>query len=160
VLDIRGVAGADLDEPPFLDWAEYLIAWEDRPRVISISYGDDERLFPESYARRVCNLFAQFGVLGVSVLVGSGDSGVAGGFGECLPQDGFAAVFPASCPWVTSVGATQDVNPEVATQSFGSGGGFSNYFTAPKYQEKAVKDYVLGLEGLHDGLYNRTGRLG
>lgn len=63
----------------------------------------------------------------------SGDDGVGGG--ECLSNDGtnterFIPNFPASCPFVTTVGATTSVSPEVAA-SF-SGGGFSNYFAQPR----------------------------
>lgn len=62
----------------------------------------------------------------------SGISGV--GEGDCLTNDGenikqFQPFFPASCPFVTAVGGTVEVRPEVALAS--SGGGFSNYFDRP-----------------------------
>ena len=62
----------------------------------------------------------------------SGDFGVGGG--DCHTNDGkntvkFQPAFPASCPFVTTVGGTTRVNPETAV-SF-SGGGFSNYFARP-----------------------------
>ena len=41
---------------------------------------------------------------------------------------------------------------------FASGGGFSNYFKAPKYQKNTVDAYVTSLHGLHHGLYNPNGR--
>ena len=48
----------------------------------------------------VCNLFAQLGTMGTSVLFSSGDFGVGGG--PCLSNDGtdrlqFIPMFPASC---------------------------------------------------------------
>ena len=44
----------------------------------------------------------------------------------------FALSLPiASCPFVTTVGGTIHVNPEVAVDF--SGGGFSNYFAQPRY---------------------------
>lgn len=55
--------------------------------------------------------------------------------------------WPASSPWVTSVGSTRFVNndvgsgPEMATDQFGSGGGFSTMFKAPDWQTDAVKSY-------------------
>jgi len=53
---------------------------------------------------------------------------------------------------VTSVGATNNID-EVGT--FFSGGGFSDYFPRPSYQDKAVKAYLEKLpEGLYKGLYN------
>jgi hypothetical protein len=41
---------------------------------------------------------------------------------------------------------------------FGSGAGFSNYFGQPPYQSKAVDAYIKNLNGLYDGLYNKSGR--
>ena len=53
---------------------------------------------------------------------------------------------------VTSVGATNNID-EVGT--FFSGGGFSDYFPRPSYQDKAVEAYLKKLpEGLYKGLYN------
>lgn len=53
---------------------------------------------------------------------------------------------------VTSVGATNNID-EVGT--FFSGGGFSDYFPRPSYQDKAVEAYLRNLpEGLYKGLYN------
>jgi len=53
---------------------------------------------------------------------------------------------------VTSVGATNNID-EVGT--FFSGGGFSDYFPRPSYQDDAVKTYLENLpEGLYKGLYN------
>ena len=56
---------------------------------------------------------------------------------------------PASSPWVTAVGATRFVgqkvgNEEMATDQFGSGGGFSKMFTQDdaKWQSKAVAKYL------------------
>jgi len=59
------------------------------------------------------------------------------------------ASWPASSPWVTAVGATRFVgqkvgNEEMATDQFGSGGGFSKMFTQDdaKWQSKAVAKYL------------------
>ena len=134
--------------------------------MISSSYSDDEQTVPYSYAKTVCNLFAQLGARGVTFLVSSGDSGV-GANGTCLSNNGkntsrFLPEFPNSCPYITSVGGTKDFNPEVAaldpTSGFTSGGGFSNYFPRPAYQDDIVPAYIhsLGTEFSH--LYNKTGR--
>ena len=48
-------------------------------------------------------------------------------------------VFPSSCPHFTAVGATEYV-PEEGPDI--SGGGFSNYFPTPSYQQKAVRNYL------------------
>ncbi len=70
------------------------------PQTISTSYGDDEQTVPQEYATSVCNMFAQLGAMGVSVLFASGDHGV--GDGSCHSNDGtnsmkFIPAFPASC---------------------------------------------------------------
>lgn len=100
--------------------------------------------------------------MGVSVLYSSGDYGVAGNGGQCINGPGpdapyingtlggrFNPSFPGTCPYITSVGATQvkpGVNivasrtePEQACETvIYSGGGFSNVFPLPSYQANAV----------------------
>ena len=151
---------------PYLEWVNYVLADEDAPYVISTSYGDDEQTVPYSYAKRVCDSFAQLGSKGRTLLFSSGDSGV-GPDGACISNDGlnrtkFIPEFPTSCPYVTSVGATKDFNPEVAAfdprNGFVSGGGFSNYFPRPSFQDKAVGAYIASLGTQFAGLYNTTGR--
>ena len=138
------------------------------PPVISSSYGDDEQTVPESYAKRVCASFALLGARGVTFLSSSGDDGV-GENGQCITNDGrntssFLPTFPGGCPFITSVGATKNIAPEVAAfdprNGFASGGGFSNYFTRPEYQNigNAINNYIDKLEGHFDGLYNENGR--
>ncbi|TFK64203.1 tripeptidyl peptidase A [Pluteus cervinus] len=154
---------------PYSDWLDSVINQVDIPLTISTSYGDDEQTVPESFARRVCSGFAQLGARGVSVVFSSGDFGVGDGNPDpatqtCFTNDGnnqtkFIPVFPATCPFVTSVGATQNISPEVAVSRFFSGGGFSNYFLRPAYQKRAVPGYLDTLEhGTYQGLFNRNGR--
>jgi tripeptidyl-peptidase-1 len=72
-----------------------------------------------------------------------------------------SASLPPSCPYVTVVG-TRNWEPEVvgsnAQATFLAGGGFSNYFSRPRYQCGVVNKYVTSLNFLHAGLYNREGR--
>ncbi|KAG6810194.1 hypothetical protein H0H93_015135, partial [Arthromyces matolae] len=52
---------------------------------------------------------------------------------------------------VTTVGGTTNI-PEVAVSRFFSGGGFSNYFKRPAYQDDAVKTYLAALpKGTYHG---------
>ncbi|TFK39451.1 peptidase S8/S53 domain-containing protein [Crucibulum laeve] len=144
---------------PYLDWVNFILAQSSIPQVITTSYGDDEQTVPRDYATSVCNLFAQLGSRGTTLFFSSGDEGVGGG--DCLTNDGknskvFQPAFPASCPFVTAVGGTTKVNPEVAV-SF-SGGGFSRYFATPSYQTTAVNTFVTGLGTKFNGLFNKTGR--
>lgn len=93
---------------PFLEWLIALSAMDNSqiPNSISVSYGENEQEIPLPYATQVCNMFAQLGARGKSVMIASGDSGV-GSF--CQANDGtnapkFQPQFPASCPYVTAVG--------------------------------------------------------
>ena len=151
---------------PFWEWLRYLLDQEHLPHVISISYGEEEQTVPPSYAKRVCDGFAQLGLRGVTVLAVSGDFGV-GRPGSCVSNDGhrkrkFLPSFPGSCPFVTTVGATKDLSPEIVAadeeNDFVSGGGFSDYFPRPSYQDQAVLPYLDRLSGTHMGLYNSHGR--
>jgi tripeptidyl-peptidase-1 len=144
---------------PYLEFLEYLLAKDDDeiPHVLSFSYADDELSVPRAYAERVCSMLGLLTARGTTIVAGSGDGGAAGAHNSsCQTYDGTPvtmAVFPASCPWVTAVGAVRNgvVPPEGARFS---GGGFSQYFKRPSWQETAVEGYVKSLDGLLDGYYN------
>ncbi|KAL3431328.1 peptidase S8/S53 domain-containing protein [Aspergillus tetrazonus] len=160
---LPGATGTDEDisiNEPYLEQLHYLLDLPDEelPAVLTTSYGEDEQSVPKSYAEATCNLFAQLGARGVSVIFSSGDGGVGG---SCLANDGtnrtrFQPIFPASCPFVTSVGGTEGMNPERAVEF--SGGGFSDRFARPSYQDSSVLGYLKTLGGKWDGLYNPQGR--
>lgn len=156
------------DNEPFLEFLEALLAKDDAqlPHVLSVSYADDELGVPRPYALRVCDMFAALAARGVSVLAATGDGGAAGtGQTQCVSNDGqrrrmYVPTFPASCPYVTSVGATDNVAPPIAGAEF-SAGGFSDFFARPEWQDEVVVPYVEGLVGAGDpraALFNRTGR--
>ncbi|KAH9166376.1 subtilisin-like protein [Lactarius sanguifluus] len=145
----------------FLNWLNYVLGQWSVPQTVSTPYGMPEDTVPPDYAMHLCNLFAQLGVRGASVLFASGNDGVGGG--DCLFQDGsgnprvqFLPTFPSTCPWVTSVGGTTGYNPEVAASL--SGGGFSVYFTRPPYQNNAVPTFLRTLGGQYNSFYNPGGR--
>jgi tripeptidyl-peptidase-1 len=151
-----------VENEPYLEWLHHVLAQDRLPSVISISYADEEHTVPEAYARRVCNEFAQLGARGVSVIFASGDNGVGQ---HCEDEDGaisFRPTFPASCPFVTAVGATRLEGSEVvafdARGGFVSGGGFSNYFPRPSYQEEHVEGYIRGLNAEMTPFFNSQGR--
>jgi tripeptidyl-peptidase-1 len=151
-------SGTNTNEP-YLEFLNYLIglADADLPNTISISYGDDESTVPLDYANNACNLFSQLGARGVSVLVASGDSGV----GDTCQENGedqFTTSFPASCPWVTTVGGTTGNSPEGAWT--GSGGGFSSIFGRPSYQNTVVSSWLTN-DKTHTAVsqyFNSSGR--
>ncbi|PNP40281.1 hypothetical protein TGAMA5MH_07810 [Trichoderma gamsii] len=173
------------------------------PKVLSISYTNPEDSFPAAYLERQCIEFLKLGLMGVTVVVSSGDYGTASGYspGTCIDRKTgvsnattgeFSPQWPASCPWVTSVGGTQRVtqsasandsiagtadmrrNSRLATAETAfsavlpgvnstSGGGFSNVFPAPSYQQKAISTYFdQRHEGAHltslqkNGFFNAT----
>lgn len=149
---------------PFLEFLQYLndLSDDEIPHVLSISYADDEKSVPFEYAIKVCDMFAQLAARGMSVFVASGNGGASGsGLGECYSNDGqrrkmFVPTFPPSCPYVTAVGATGFSVP--LEGSLLSGGGFSNYFSTPDWQQSASAEYIKAINGAHMGFYNATGR--
>ncbi|KAJ7830642.1 peptidase S8/S53 domain-containing protein [Mycena olivaceomarginata] len=145
----------------FLDQINALINDTSRPTVLTTSYGFDEEDLTLPVAQGLCNAYAQLGALGTSILFASGDGGVGGNEFECTT---FVPTAPSTCPWVTSVGASQTILENFTKNNFSeigaafSSGGFSNYFEAPAYQKGAVDAYVANLDGTYSGLFNTTGR--
>ncbi|KAH8980540.1 subtilisin-like protein [Lactarius akahatsu] len=141
----------------WLQWANYVLDLQDVPQTISTSYTDFEPNLPLEYAETMCDLYARLGARGASVIFPSSNYGV--GRGDCLAKDGsgvhFIPGFPASCPFVTSVGGTIDI-PESAAPF--SGGGFSNHFSQPPYQKVVVPAFLEQLGDQNDGYYNPKGR--
>ncbi|CAD6504479.1 BgTH12-06208 [Blumeria graminis f. sp. triticale] len=147
----------EVDNEPYLEFLTYLLGIDQPPQTISISYGDSEWSVPESYARTVCDLFSQLAARGVSVLVASGDSGSGSNCNETHPGSlYYTPSFPASCPFVTSVGSTYHISPEIAV-SF-SGGGFSDIFPRPAYQDQAVTTYLDNADPSFTPYFNLSGR--
>jgi len=121
------------------------------PLVHSISYGAPEDKIESSVKDNFETEMIKLSAIGVTVVVSSGDDGVAGNAargnaGGC----GYSPSYPASAPHVTSVGATQgveDSQPEVACSSktgglITTGGGFSAYYPQPSWQTKAVSEFL------------------
>jgi tripeptidyl-peptidase-1 len=143
-----------------LDFVTYLSNLPDDklPQTLTTSYGEDEQSVPAAYSKKVCNIFGELGLRGVSILFSSGDTGVGS---ACQTNDGknttrFLPIFPAACPYVTSVGGTRNVDPEQAV--YFSSGGFSDRWARPSYQDSAVKAYLKILGNKWKGLYNPNGR--
>ncbi|KAI0691960.1 family S53 protease [Cerioporus squamosus] len=149
--------GEDYQDGPlegFLDVVNALLDEDTPPYVMSTSYGQDEDTISLNLANKLCKAYAQLGARGVSILFASGDGGVAGSQSSSCSK--FVPTFPSGCPFMTSVGATQGINPETAADF--SSGGFSNYFGIPDYQTSAVSGYLKALGSTNSGKYNATGR--
>jgi len=103
--------------------------------------------------------FAKLTSMGVQVLVATGDKGAVNTRMACnvlgaVGTSVLAPSYPASSPYVTSVGAIMDVrmaegeDPVMATCMAPSGGaitpggGFSTLYARPEWQEEAVSEYL------------------
>ncbi|KAI8631334.1 peptidase S8/S53 domain-containing protein [Xylariaceae sp. FL1651] len=144
----------------FEDLANYLLGLDaaSQPNVLSVSYGGEETLFGLSLAEATCNVFAELGSAGISIIFASGDSGV-GDSCNIDGKDAYEPIFPASCPWVTTVGGTSGTSgdgPEVVWDF--SGGGFSNFFDRPSWQNSTVASWLTSNPDGNTQYYNSSGR--
>ncbi|KAJ6652293.1 hypothetical protein lerEdw1_012746 [Lerista edwardsae] len=154
-------AGRHESQEPFLDWLLVLSNLSALPWVHSVSYGDDEDSLSRAYMERVNVEFMKAGARGISILFASGDSGAG-----CRKAPGgkhlFRPSFPASSPYVTTVGGTSFLHPFLVSAEvtdYISGGGFSNVFPMPSYQAAAVKRFLSTAPKLPPAsYYNSSGR--
>ncbi|KAJ7908380.1 subtilisin-like protein [Mycena leptocephala] len=154
-LQFLTVGGFDFPTA-LLDTTTFIAGSPQPPTVMTTSYGDLESNFGPSLATSICNGYAAATARGVSVLFASGDGGVNGNHDDGFDCGLFVPVFPASCPYLTSVGSTIGFKPEVAVNF--TGGGFSNVFSTPDYQADAVAAFFKTLPANFTGDFNRTGR--
>eukprot|EP00928_Gymnodinium_smaydae_P087265 TRINITY_DN7154_c1_g1_i1.p1 TRINITY_DN7154_c1_g1~~TRINITY_DN7154_c1_g1_i1.p1 ORF type:complete len:566 (-),score=92.70 TRINITY_DN7154_c1_g1_i1:180-1877(-) len=170
-----GTAPGASSVEPFLKFLYTLGNTSDAPLVFSFSYGDVETEVPGTYADR-CNVeFQKAGVRGISLIFGSGDGGIAGnrpvsycGNSGCVLADKskpdglcFVPTWPASSPYVTSVGGTATSTSGAQIAEMQSCGGFSYRFKRPSYQEVAVESYLAKNGSLplpENARFNRGGR--
>jgi len=135
----------------FIEWITLVNNETVAPYVLSVSYGDVESSISLSYVIR-CNVeFLKAGTMGRSILFASGDNGVG------CDGSKFSPDFPASSPYVTTVGGTYMSGSDEVAVGF-SGGGFSNYFDLPTYQSSAVAKYLSGSNLPPASYYNASGR--
>ena len=138
------------------------MAVEDRPSVITISYGSEEKDFTAEQAQTMCTAALQLTCQGMTIVVSSGDSGVNGQGSSSDTCPPFTPTYPGGCPYILSVGATQGFSPETAAGTdiagFYGGAGFSNYFPTPDYQKSAVQNYLGTLDPSQAPYFNAGGR--
>lgn len=135
-----------------LGLTNYLQTTSTPPSVVSTSYGGEEDGTSADYLDRVCNEFMKVGSQGISVFFSSGDYGV-GGNGESSCSNGFYPTWPASCPYVTTIGGTdfdstgREIVADFSKYSGATspGGGYSNHFSAPSYNKAVTTAYANGL---------------
>ncbi|PIL35510.1 hypothetical protein GSI_02238 [Ganoderma sinense ZZ0214-1] len=159
-----------------------------RANVLSISYAAapdiQNPIFAPVFQRECQELgkpdMVQLSLLGSTFVASSGDVGVAwrtldGSSMQCLvngslgpdSSGAFVGAFPASCPYVTAVGGTQirsgksvyDVETAASKDGFFSGGGFSNTFPRPSFQQAVVTNYLERFAPPYGpDVFNRSGR--
>jgi len=110
--------------------------------VHSVSYGNDEiQQTSTDYMFQVNDQFQIAATRGLTIVFASGDQGVWGRSGH---TGKFNPDFPATSPYVLAVGGTDlttaNLGPEHCCQD--SGGGFSNTFNRPSWQDAAVNGYI------------------
>ncbi|KAL3296168.1 Aorsin [Colletotrichum asianum] len=157
--------------------------------VISMSYSKSEADLPFYYQQRQCNEFVKLALQGHTILVASGDAGVASRPWDpfpngCLGENNtvFNPNFPGNCPYVTTVGGTMMSpgasvsDPEVAAylphqdgtdDTYTSGGGLSTIYSIPSYQSAAIDDYfakhdpgLKSFSSLHNATHNDPSPVG
>ncbi|KAJ7626996.1 subtilisin-like protein [Roridomyces roridus] len=146
--------GPEPTSDALLDFAEFLVSLDTPPNVLTTSFenGNTDSSLPLAQSIDYCNLYMQLGARGTSIIWSSGDFGV----GEGCIDGQFTVAWPDSCPYVTTVGATQQSGPEVGAAL--SGGGFANTFPRPSWQDSAVTTYLSLLGDTNAGLFNASGR--
>lgn len=147
------------------DYVDTLLDMDSPPLVNSVSYGNDEVQQTSAEYMEACNdQFMKAGSMGLSILFASGDMGVWGRTGASR-RGTFNPDFPAGSPYVTAVGGTdfktKSVIGEETTWDCG-GGGFSDEFTTPEWQQDVVNEYfsTASAAGVlpDSNLYNAKGR--
>ena len=126
-----------------------------RPQVISVSWGSAEKFWNETGYEAMQAALADAMRLRVSVVFAAGDELATGGL-----TDGKVHVwFPASSPYALCCGGTGPVlggNASIASEAVwnegfsGTGGGISDVFPVPAYQEKLALP-----KSLNDGKLRR-----
>ncbi|SMQ46832.1 unnamed protein product [Zymoseptoria tritici ST99CH_3D7] len=156
LYNLGGVFGPDIGTTydPFVRFLQDLMHNDTVPSVVVFTESVAEDRINEDYARSLCTMFQTIGARGVSLIFSSGNNGAQGDQPTVEHKHVFSPKFPASCPYVTSVGGTTDLSSETAATKdtikgvlnqagfTASGGGFSNYFPRPSYQDKVVPSYI------------------
>lgn len=109
---------------------------ENKPSVLSISWGSPEDNWTDQSKKTYSDAFQTAAMLGVTVCVAAGDNGSSDGV-----SDGRVHVdFPASSPFVLACGGTTLTakNQEIVSETVwhNTGGGVSDYFDKPDYQQQ------------------------
>lgn len=139
---------------PFVSYAIELAKMDTVPLSNSISYGSFESENTDLAMATFDACAMKLGLRGATIFVSSGDDGAPGAISD-HEQCGYNPSYPATCPHVTAVGATNNYDDwrvagegEVVCQSnvddavITSGGGFSRFFEAPAWGSETWATYL------------------
>jgi hypothetical protein len=178
------------------DFASDYLTWKEYPTITSHSYGwsvydqcsivNCYNFTDSDYIRRTNTELAKLALKGATICISSGDAGSPGRTNEaCDGKPQTRPVFPASSPWVISVGATyveqtgnnshvyytplcRDVpcaqgsnESEVSYENvyWTSGAGFSANELAPNWQKSVIDRYLnSGVDLPPNSAFNKNGR--
>ena len=91
----------------FEEWLVAVANTAKPPLVLSISYGGLEKDFSVGYKTAFSTQAIKLGTMGVTIVVASGDDGANSNYQDALGSYcGYSPTFPASNPYVVSVGGT------------------------------------------------------
>jgi len=149
-----------------LTWTGEIDNETNPPFIHSVSYGSQGDYPTDDYRTRLDQEFQKIGLRGISIIFASGDSGSGcegGGLNAAACDCTFYPSFPATCPYVTSIGATAFLSgnsgPEGAVINFKSGGGFSQFFPTGPFQTSEVAQYLAsGVKMPEACAFNAAGR--
>lgn len=119
------------------EWAQIV---QDAPAIVSTSWGGCEQLSDPNEIAQENVFFTMAAAQGQTILAASGDSGSEGCMGSVSTNTQLNAIDPAAQPFVTAVGGTSVIwngsrNESTWNNQYGaSGGGISQYWTAPSWQ--------------------------
>lgn len=114
-LDIQYIMGISPRSPTtfwhdpggFFTWLTAVVATPNPPLVLSISYGTPELYTTVGTHKYVTNLAKKVGMMGVTLVVASGDDGAVGADARGTPSKcSYQPYFPAGNPYFTAIGAT------------------------------------------------------
>jgi subtilase family serine protease len=156
-------SNADADLLAATRWAvEHLVADD-----LSMSFGEAEACAPASYVQGLHQVFALAVRDGITPIAAAGDSGAA--LPDCHDRGYHKAVsYPASDPYVLSVGGTHLVSPAPGGERLetvwnnglgATGGGYSTLFPRPYYQAGVMTSTRRGVPDVASDADPATGVL-